>query len=102
MKNVQRSDGSWLGHWAICFCYASWFGVWGLLAAGEPTDSKVIQKACEFLVKKQMKDGGWVYHMNFLCLTTLNRVRVLCHVSNKNMYTIIDHRLLIPVGLCLH
>ena len=61
LKKTQRSDGSWIGHWGICFCYGTWFGVTGLVAAGEKLEtSKHLQKACEFLVSKQMKDGGWV------------------------------------------
>lgn len=32
----QRRDGSWYGSWACCFTYGTWFGVEGLVAAGEP------------------------------------------------------------------
>ncbi len=64
IRNKQRKDGSWLGSWAVCFTYATWFGVDALLAAGakdythsHPDNS--IVKACEFLASKQRNDGGW-------------------------------------------
>lgn len=64
IRNKQRNDGSWLGSWAVCFTYASWFGVEGLLASGandyslgKPDDA--IRKACDFICSKQRDDGGW-------------------------------------------
>jgi squalene/oxidosqualene cyclase-like protein len=59
IKQEQRPDGSWYGSWGVCFTYATWFGVEGLLAAGEPRGSREISKACEFLVSKQNGDGSW-------------------------------------------
>jgi lanosterol synthase len=59
MKKKQRPDGSWYGSWGVCFTYATWFGVEGLVAAGEPKDGYPIRKACEFLISKQKSDGGW-------------------------------------------
>ncbi len=65
IRKQQRADGSWYGSWAICFTYGTWFGVEGLLAAGfrpyRPGEipSPEIKAACEFLVSKQNKDGGW-------------------------------------------
>jgi len=59
IKAKQRPDGSWYGSWAVCFTYAAWFGVDGLIAAGESPNSPTIQKACEFLLSKQREDGGW-------------------------------------------
>jgi len=59
LKSLQRPDGSWYGSWACCFCYACWFGVEGLIQAGEPTASPAIQKACSFLLSHQRPNGGW-------------------------------------------
>lgn len=59
LRSIQREDGSWLGAWAVCFTYGTWFGVWGLLAAGVPTSDESIQKACRFLEAHQREDGGW-------------------------------------------
>ncbi len=59
LKKKQRQDGSFEGSWAVCFTYGTWFGVWGLLAAGVPADSPEIQNACNFLLSHQNDDGGW-------------------------------------------
>ncbi|KAI8921367.1 terpenoid cyclases/protein prenyltransferase alpha-alpha toroid [Powellomyces hirtus] len=60
IKKAQRPDGSWFGSWAICFIYATWFGIEGLSAVGETYEnSGTVRKACEFLVSKQQADGGW-------------------------------------------
>ncbi len=59
MKSIQREDGSWYGSWACCFCYGCWFGIEGLIKAGEPASSSVIQKCCQFLLSHQRANGGW-------------------------------------------
>ncbi|KAM6555120.1 hypothetical protein CsatB_015882 [Cannabis sativa] len=60
LENIQRHDGSWYGNWGICFTYASWFALGGLVAAGKTyNNSLTIRKAVEFLLKKQTLDGGW-------------------------------------------
>lgn len=61
----QKPDGSWYGGWAICFTYATWFGVEALSKAigkGHANDAQLkenIAKACTFLIGKQSSDGGW-------------------------------------------
>lgn len=61
----QKPDGSWYGGWAVCFTYATWFGVEALSKAkglGYYDDSAIadsVNKACAFLVGKQKADGGW-------------------------------------------
>ncbi len=62
LLETQRPDGSWEGSWGICFTYGTWFGVWGLRAAGLPPDHPAIQRACDFLEAHQMADGGWGEH----------------------------------------
>eukprot|EP01042_Synura_sphagnicola_P032021 gene32021-41213_t len=60
LYSIQREDGSWYGSWGVCFTYGTWFGIEGLLAAGEtPSGSKGIKKAVTFLLSKQREDGGW-------------------------------------------
>jgi lanosterol synthase len=61
----QKLDGSWYGGWAVCFTYATWFGVEALSKArgkGYYDDAVLvvaINKACSFLADKQKIDGGW-------------------------------------------
>ncbi|KAJ9110722.1 hypothetical protein QFC20_002763 [Naganishia adeliensis] len=60
VHNMQKEDGSWHGSWGICFTYAAMFALESLSLAGEVYDnSPSVRKACEFLVKHQMDDGGW-------------------------------------------
>lgn len=56
----QRPDGSFYGCWGVCFSYATWFGIEGLLAAGagEQHRDRVLA-AADFLLSKQRADGGW-------------------------------------------
>ena len=59
----QKQDGSWYGGWAVCFTYATWFAVEALKLGKDYIDadsrSHAINKACQFLLDKQMSDGGW-------------------------------------------
>lgn len=61
IRNRQREDGSWVGAWAVCFTYGTWFGVEALMAAGSKgySHDAAVKKACEFLISKQNEDGGW-------------------------------------------
>eukprot|EP01100_Stratorugosa_tubuloviscum_P003990 TRINITY_DN1979_c3_g1_i1.p1 TRINITY_DN1979_c3_g1~~TRINITY_DN1979_c3_g1_i1.p1 ORF type:complete len:729 (-),score=327.52 TRINITY_DN1979_c3_g1_i1:105-2291(-) len=59
IKRKQKPDGSWYGSWAVCFTYGTWFGVEGLLAAGESPSCLEIRRACAFLHLRQNADGGW-------------------------------------------
>ncbi|KAJ3693471.1 hypothetical protein LUZ60_008951 [Juncus effusus] len=60
VKNIQNDDGSWYGSWGLCFTYATWFGIEALVAVGKTYEnSKSIRKACDFLLSKQLSDGGW-------------------------------------------
>lgn len=59
----QKEDGSWYGGWAVCFTYATWFGIEALVHGKNHIDEKLridsLNKACDFLLSKQMPDGGW-------------------------------------------
>lgn len=60
LLSIQRPDGSWYGSWGVCFTYAGWFGIKGLLAAGETYEScAAIRKATDFLLSKELPEGGW-------------------------------------------
>jgi lanosterol synthase len=63
IRNTQRQDGSWYGSWGVCFTYAMFFAVQSLEAIGEQYESSMsVRRACEFLLAKQMEDGGWGEH----------------------------------------
>ncbi|PRQ49171.1 putative cycloartenol synthase [Rosa chinensis] len=48
------------GSWGVCFTYAGWFGIKGLVAAGRTyEDCSSIRKACDFLLSKELASGGW-------------------------------------------
>ncbi|ODQ50878.1 terpene synthase [Saitoella complicata NRRL Y-17804] len=60
LHNEQREDGSWYGAWGICFTYASMFATESLASVGlKYENSETQRKACEFLLDRQMDDGGW-------------------------------------------
>uniref|UniRef100_H3DE43 Terpene cyclase/mutase family member n=1 Tax=Tetraodon nigroviridis TaxID=99883 RepID=H3DE43_TETNG len=62
-RNLQRPDGSWEGSWGVCFTYGVWFGLEAFACMGHIyKDENVcveVQKACQFLLERQMSDGGW-------------------------------------------
>lgn len=62
LKRAQRPDGSFYGSWGVCFTYGTWFGVSGMISAGEPPTSTYIQKAVDFLIKHQRQDGSFGEH----------------------------------------
>ncbi|CAL8989485.1 unnamed protein product [Prunus brigantina] len=60
IEDTQNPDGSWYGCWGICYTYGTWFAVEGLAACGKNyQNSLALRKACEFLLSKQLPNGGW-------------------------------------------
>ncbi|EGE83049.1 Lanosterol synthase erg7A [Blastomyces dermatitidis] len=60
IRRSQRADGSWYGSWGVCFTYAAMFALESLSLVGETYEnSERVRRGCEFLVNKQMDDGGW-------------------------------------------
>ncbi|KAK1609389.1 hypothetical protein QYE76_033062 [Lolium multiflorum] len=60
VEKLQNDDGSWFGSWGICFTYGTWFAIEGLSAVGQCyNNSTCIRKACQFLLSKQLRNGGW-------------------------------------------
>lgn len=48
------------GSWGVCFTYAGWFGIKGLVAAGRTyKNCSSIHKACDYLLSKELASGGW-------------------------------------------
>lgn len=57
---TQRHDGSWYGCWGICFTYAGMFALEALHEVGSTyANSAVVKRGCDFLVSRQLEDGGW-------------------------------------------
>ena len=60
IRKAQHVDGSWYGSWGICFTYAGMFALESLASIGETYDNSThVKKGCDFLLSKQMRDGGW-------------------------------------------
>jgi lanosterol synthase len=53
-------DGSWYGSWGVCFTYASMFALEALSTTGlSYMNSVTVKRGCDFLISKQLSDGGW-------------------------------------------
>ncbi|GLT94391.1 hypothetical protein SLE2022_121330 [Rubroshorea leprosula] len=60
IEEAQNPDGSWYGSWGVCYTYGTWCAVEGLAACGRTyRNSPTLRKACEFLLSKQLPNGGW-------------------------------------------
>uniref|UniRef100_A0A8C8S3C1 Lanosterol synthase n=1 Tax=Pelusios castaneus TaxID=367368 RepID=A0A8C8S3C1_9SAUR len=57
-RREQRADGSWEGSWGVCFTYGTWFGL-EAFACLQHSACREVTQACQFLVSKQLEDGGW-------------------------------------------
>jgi sporulenol synthase len=55
----QEHDGSWYGRWGVCYLYGTWAAVTGLIACGVNQKNRRIQKAKQWLINIQNKNGGW-------------------------------------------
>uniref|UniRef100_A0A8C3UX70 Terpene cyclase/mutase family member n=1 Tax=Catharus ustulatus TaxID=91951 RepID=A0A8C3UX70_CATUS len=62
-RRKQRADGSWEGSWGVCFTYGTWFGLEAFASMQHTYHSgtvcQEVAQACQFLISKQMTDGGW-------------------------------------------
>ncbi|KAM7505958.1 hypothetical protein LguiB_004862 [Lonicera macranthoides] len=72
IEKTQAPDGSWYGYWAVCYTYATWFALKGLVSVGLTySTSQTIRKATEFLLSTQLDCGGWgesylsCYHVKY-------------------------------------
>ena len=62
LRRAQERDGSWRGVWGVQFIYGTFFGVRGLLASGARPDDPALRLACQWLLERQLEDGGWGEH----------------------------------------
>jgi lanosterol synthase len=57
---VQDDDGSWYGCWGVCYTYASMFALEALNTVHKNYENcEAVKRGCDFLVSKQLPDGGW-------------------------------------------
>ena len=68
LRRNQGIDGSWRGVWGVQFIYGTLFGIRGLLAAGALPSDPALRLACQWLLDRQHRDGGWGEHHSG-CLT---------------------------------
>lgn len=58
--HCQKPDGSWYGCWGVCFTYAGMFALEALADINlNYANSDVVKRGCDFLVARQLEDGGW-------------------------------------------
>lgn len=58
---AQQDDGSWYGAWGVCYTYAGMFALEALDTVNRHYDNDaVVMKGCDFLISKQLPDGGWL------------------------------------------
>ncbi|CAO2831851.1 unnamed protein product [Amaranthus hypochondriacus] len=60
VEQTQNPDGSWTGIFLFRYTYGTWLGVHALVACGKNYNNSVaVRKGCDFLLSKQLPDGGW-------------------------------------------
>jgi squalene cyclase len=75
------------GSWGICFTYGTWFAIEGLSAVGQCyNNSTCIRKACQFLLSKQLRNGGWG-ESHLSSRTKVNRFGMVCYVDEQKVPT---------------
>jgi lanosterol synthase len=59
LRRCQARDGSWPGFWGVNQIYGTLFGITGLLSANATCSDPAIRRACDWLVRARLPDGGW-------------------------------------------
>ena len=68
------------GSWGVCFTYGGWFGIKGLIAAGNTySNCPCIRKACDYLLSKELASGGW--GESYLSCQSKVLISILCGIS---------------------
>ena len=81
-----------MGSWGICFTYATQFALESLSLVGETYEtSPYSRRACEFLLKKQRKDGGWGESYKVRRLSSDGRVGLTMNKQSCEQSTWVEH-----------
>lgn len=75
LGGLALADQTTPGHYQ-CFTYATMFSIESLALAGETyTNSDHVRRACDFIISKQMQDGGWgeSYKVRFVLASISSR-----------------------------
>ena len=68
------------GSWGVCFTYGGWFGIKGLIDAGNTySNCPFIRKACDYLLSKELASGGW--GESYLSCQNKVLISILCEIS---------------------
>lgn len=59
LKDQQEADGSWFGRWGTNYIYGTWSVLVALNAVGEDMNADYIDRAADWLIRRQHEDGGW-------------------------------------------
>ena len=59
LADEQMPDGSWFGRWGVNYIYGTWSVLCALNAAGVSPKAPTMERAVDWLVSIQNKDGGW-------------------------------------------
>jgi squalene-hopene/tetraprenyl-beta-curcumene cyclase len=59
IRHIQRHDGPWFGRWGVNYIYGTWSVLRGLRAVGEDLRHEYVQRAVQWLERRQNADGGW-------------------------------------------
>lgn len=60
IEKSQGTDGSWYGCWGVCYTYAGMFALEAFSTVHRDYfNSMAVKKGCDFLVSRQLPDGGW-------------------------------------------
>src|SRR5262249_30452960 len=59
LRRTQLPEGSWYGRWGLNYIYGTWSVLCALNVAGVDHPDPRVQKAVDWLVSVQNRDGGW-------------------------------------------
>ena len=59
VRREQEADGPWFGRWGVNYIYGTAAVLPALAAIGEDMSQPYVGRACDWLVARQIENGGW-------------------------------------------